>query len=128
MDDLYSLVCVAFFFIYNELPWLEKGFLGSKSDQSHKYQHQFTEQRWNKRHQTDKKLIAESKELRGLFSCLQKMRAEINREKEEFKSSRFNQKVNYDKLLQMIPKFSPISKGLMLRLMLKFDGLSNSRE
>ena len=56
------------------------------------------------------------------------MRAEINREKGEFKSSGFNQKVNYDKLLQMIPKFSPISKGLMLRLMLKFDGLSNSRE
>ena len=82
VDDLYSVLCVGYKFVFSYLPWeeyLDKMYKCSPEPNNVYSMREVTKVRCKQMRTFEKKLIKKGKELSGLFDYIRKMRAKKNR-------------------------------------------------
>ena len=77
MDDFYSLLYVAYKFVFRELPWEKMIAQMRKNEPESITKSTFIVLRRNHRHEFLKQILESSKELKPLFKCLENWRLQM---------------------------------------------------
>ena len=100
LDDIYSLVCVAYQFVFGKLPWLKNGINLFDTQE-------FTKSRVKNAEKLDKELVENSGKLQPLFKYLIKQKKKQDKCNTE-KQADFE--VDYSHMLSIIPKTKAIER------------------
>ena len=121
VDELKSLLNAAFLFVKNSLPWFDDP-ESSNDSKVENFKAQFAKFRWKNRDKHEKQLKTRCKEFAKLYEYLDKIHVYQANSKQadafSKKEDRFNNMIDYDYLMMLLPKTRPLD-GLYFKQMME---------